>query len=394
MSKQGLLPASTTATTTTTSTTTDSRHQHTLHYKSGILKQKTIEKEVLVRARNEEILASMQKNEKPKTYVDPPNDDEKADAGKANDSKADDGKVDDGRNADALKVNAEKAETEKVDTEIADAEKANAQKANGFTSDALKVVTAKAEIENVVTDRGDVVKNDAKNVASTETFVENAEEDEEQKKRTEAENLSKIDETADDDKSGTDGDASRDVTEKPADDIDECDAHGDAVGAVDVAFVDEEIELTFDMTKTKLQEISSTRGGDADDTLEDTYASLGVTFLELTSQMQNVLKEVTTCHETFKAATDDDDDVADVKLVDKDDLPFIDDGEQEAEAVGDAVNGDVQPTSDANNYRVQPEGNAGDGDTELDAAIEAAVTHLDHKDHVTSIQVILLVAFF
>ena len=97
-------------------------------------------------------------------------------------------------------------------------------------------------------------------------------------------------------------DTTRDGIDAPADDIDECDAQ--VVAGGDAAFADEEIELTFDMTKTKLQEIPVTH--DADDTLEDTYASLGVTFLELTSQMQNVLKEVTTCHETFKAATNDD----------------------------------------------------------------------------------------
>ncbi len=37
---------------------------HTLHYKSGILKQKTIEKEANVRARNQELLSSMQKTTK------------------------------------------------------------------------------------------------------------------------------------------------------------------------------------------------------------------------------------------------------------------------------------------------------------------------------------------
>ena len=59
---------------------------------------------------------------------------------------------------------------------------------------------------------------------------------------------------------------------------------------------DEEIELTFDMTKTAIVETSpttSTHETSDTETLEDTYASLGVTFLELTSQMQNVMKEVT-----------------------------------------------------------------------------------------------------
>jgi hypothetical protein len=40
----------------------DERH-HTLHYKAGILKQKTMEKEANVRARNEEILTSIKKKE-------------------------------------------------------------------------------------------------------------------------------------------------------------------------------------------------------------------------------------------------------------------------------------------------------------------------------------------
>lgn len=50
----------------------DERH-HTLHYKAGILKQKTMEKEANVRARNEEILSSIKKKEeqfkKTKTVV-------------------------------------------------------------------------------------------------------------------------------------------------------------------------------------------------------------------------------------------------------------------------------------------------------------------------------------
>jgi len=57
---------------------------------------------------------------------------------------------------------------------------------------------------------------------------------------------------------------------------------------------DEEIELTFDMTKTAIVETTTLTHETSDtETLEDTYASLGVTFLELTSQMQNVMKEVT-----------------------------------------------------------------------------------------------------
>ena len=37
---------------------------HTLHYKSGILKEKKLEKEATVRARNQEIISSMQKSTK------------------------------------------------------------------------------------------------------------------------------------------------------------------------------------------------------------------------------------------------------------------------------------------------------------------------------------------
>ena len=105
---------------------------------------------------------------------------------------------------------------------------------------------------------------------------------------------------------------------------------------------DVEIELTFDMTKTKIVESprltvtqNDAKASHDGDTLEDTYASLGVTFLQLTSQMQDVMNEVTSHSDA------------------KHDLPFIDDG---AEA-------------------------------ELDAAIEAAAPALDHRDHVTSIQV-------
>jgi hypothetical protein len=143
--------------------------------------------------------------------------------------------------------------------------------------------------------------------------------------------------------------ASVDATEAPVDAID-----APAEGLRDAPFVDEEIELTFDMTKTKLAEITTIRD-DSDETLEDTYASLGVTFLELTSQMQNVLKEVTTTsNEAFKTTSENDKNGVDTS-VDKDDLPFIDDAD------GD--------------------------DAELDAAIEAAAPDLDHEDHVTSIQV-------
>ena len=120
------------------------------------------------------------------------------------------------------------------------------------------------------------------------------------------------------------------------------------LGINSVPFSDEEIEITFDMNRTSLEQspkLVMKYEEKHDETLEDTYASLGVTFLELTSQMQNALKEVTTTsEETFKMPPPNNDD--------KNDLPFID-----------------------------------EVDSELDAAIEAAAPELDHQDYVTSIQV-------
>lgn len=118
---------------------------------------------------------------------------------------------------------------------------------------------------------------------------------------------------------------------------------------------------------------SSSAGDSNAETLEDTYASLGVTFLELTNQIQNVLQvnflliyllhlgylwldknitfqEVTTTSETtFQTSTAIN---APPENNDGNDLPFIDDGE-----------------------------------AELDAAIQEAAPLLDHLDQVTSIQV-------
>ena len=72
MSKQGLGSSQVDGDVTNGGGVVDERH-HTLHYKAGILKQKTIEKEANVRARNEEILSSIKKKEeefkKTKTVV-------------------------------------------------------------------------------------------------------------------------------------------------------------------------------------------------------------------------------------------------------------------------------------------------------------------------------------
>ena len=359
------------ATTTTTTTATDSRHQHTLHYKAGILKQKKIEKEMLVRARNEEILASMQKTDQSKTFVDVEKvDDERVDVKKADAENVEaenfETERDVSENSAIEKVDFQKVDIEKVETERADTERIVAVKVNSEKAVVEKTDSEKADAENV-----DFEKVDTEKVDETKTLVESAEE--ETKNEIEAGILSENEETAEaENVTKTNGDATCDVIEAtcdvidaPADDIDECDAQ--VVAGGDAAFADEEIELTFDMTKTKLQEIPVTH--DADETLEDTYASLGVTFLELTSQMQNVLKEVTTCHETFTAATEDDEN--DGKLVDKDDLPFIDDVDHDADA--DDAKAIV--------------GAAAEVEAELDAAIVSAAPHLDHDGHVTSIQV-------
>jgi hypothetical protein len=205
MSKQGLLgPCEEDS--LKSKLTVDERHQHTLHYKTGILKQKTIEKEVQVRARNKEIITSMQKSDM--TVQD-----------------------------EIHKQKSSLSETK---------------------SNALKL---------------------------------------------------------------------RDN---------------------EVPFRDEEIEITFDMSTTIIDQppkLMTKTEKKQDETLEDTYASLGVTFLELTSQMQNALKEVTsTSEETFETTTQNNDK--------SNELPFID-----------------------------------ETDAELDAAIEAAAPDLDYQDYVTSIQV-------
>ena len=200
-------------------------------------------------------------------------------------------------------------------------------------------------------------------------------------------------------------------------------ASSQEVGASEPPFVDEEIELTFDMTKTKLEEV--TLKPNNVDTLEDTYASLGVTFLELTSQMQTVLKEVTTTSdETFPFIDDGEDDVSDEDFAKSDAVEndiIDDDGdggifengtkEKSSNTQNDVFTCDTSET-EINDDNVDSNGismddvidhedaidrddpvdrnvatDRDDADAELDAAIEAAAPHLDHEDHVTSIQV-------
>ena len=170
------------------------------------------------------------------------------------------------------------------------------------------------------------------------------------------------------------------------------------------------------MTKTKLEEV--TLKPNNVDTLEDTYASLGVTFLELTSQMQTVLKEVTTTSdETFPFIDDGEDDVSDEDFAKSDAVEndiIDDDGEggifengtkeKSSNTQNDVFTCDTSET-EINDDNVDSNGismddvidhedvdrnvaiDRDDADAELDAAIEAAAPHLDHEDHVTSIQV-------
>ena len=170
------------------------------------------------------------------------------------------------------------------------------------------------------------------------------------------------------------------------------------------------------MTKTKLEEV--TLKSNNVDTLEDTYASLGVTFLELTSQMQTVLKEVTTTSdETFPFIDDGEDDVSDEDFAKSDAVEndiIDDDGdggifengtkEKSSNTQNDVFTCDTSET-EINDDNVDSNGismddvidhedvdrnvaiDRDDADAELDAAIEAAAPHLDHEDHVTSIQV-------